>query len=446
MDARYPVLQSISEGRAAAGWEDFDRLTGLPGRMAAFTLLGQALSKGRANEVGVIVAVVDFDRFHLINESRGTVFGDEALKQLGRRFQSKQLSEYTTCRIGGNTFLLFRFFDNEQLVSACTADLKAKLEVPLQVGGQMLYPTCSIGLAECPKHGLTAERLMRHAETALQQAKAAGGNRIGAYTEADANRASRRMELEGALRDALSGGQLSLNYQPIYEASGRLRGFEALLRWTHPELGFVSPAEFVPLAEQTGLIVLIGEWVIREACRMYHEAAQRGLTDIVMAVNLSPLQLRVPAFVETILFVLRESGTPPQAIELEITESVMIDAGEATVAALEQLRDAGVRIALDDFGTGYASLTYLRELPLHTLKLDRSFINHICKQHPERVIVESMISLVHRLGLEVVAEGIEDYDQLLLLREWGCDFMQGYLLGKPIQEAEVGPHLMELVH
>ncbi|MFB9325866.1 putative bifunctional diguanylate cyclase/phosphodiesterase [Paenibacillus aurantiacus] len=445
MDAGYPVrgLLRAAQERVGGKSGELDQLTGLPGRLAAFVLLEQVIAYARGANAEVIVAVVDFDRFHLINESRGTVFGDQTLRLLSERFQAEELAGFIACRIGGNAFVLFKQCRRREEAD-CIASLKAQVEAPLVVDGHVLYPTCSIGIAEYPKNGRGAEKLLRHADTAMQQAKTAGGNRIGVYTEADAVRAGRRLQLEGELRSALERGQLSLHYQPIYEASGRLRGFEALLRWAHPELGAISPAEFVPLAEQTGLIVPIGEWVIREACRMYNEAVGKGNAGIVMAVNLSPVQLRAPAFVDGILRLLAEGGMPASGLELEITESIMLEAGETTIASLRRLRQAGVRIALDDFGTGYASLTYLRELPIHTLKLDRSFIHPICRQHTERVIVESMISLVHRLGLEVVAEGIEDEDQLALLREWGCDFLQGHLLGRPVEARGVGEHLAKL--
>ncbi|TYP70716.1 putative bifunctional diguanylate cyclase/phosphodiesterase [Paenibacillus methanolicus] len=445
MDAGYPVWGWLRNEQEQAGVAPGERdlLTGLPGRLAAFTLLEQVIARAKSARTDVVVAVVDFDRFHLINESKGTVFGDQTLRLLAERFKTEELADFTACRIGGNTFVLFKpCLLREE--SNCIARLKTQAEAPLVVEGHVLYPTCSIGIAEYPKNGRSAERLLRHADTAMQQAKAAGGNRIGAYTEADATRAGRRLKLEGELRGALERHELSLRYQPIYAASGRLRGFEALLRWNHPELGAVSPAEFVPLAEQTGLIVPIGEWVIREACRMQRETTAKGHADIVMAVNLSPVQLRVPSFVDGMLRLLEECGVPASGLELEITESIMLEAGETTIASLDRLRQAGVRIALDDFGTGYASLTYLRELPIHTLKLDRSFIHPICHQHTERVIVESMISLVHRLGLEVVAEGIEDEDQLALLREWGCDLLQGYLLGRPIEARGMDVHLPKL--
>lgn len=445
MDGGYPVRgrHGAEQERSGAMPGELDRLTGLPGRLAAFVLLEQVIAYARRAGTEVVVAVVDFDRFHLINESRGTMFGDQTLRLLAERFRTKALAGFIACRIGGNTFVLFKQCLRREDAD-CIDVLKEQVEAPLVVEGHVLYPTCSIGIAQYPKDGRIAEKLLRHADTAMQQAKSAGGNRIGAYTEADAVRAGRRLQLEGELRGALERGELSLHYQPIYASSGRLRGFEALLRWMHPELGAISPAEFVPLAEQSGLIVPIGEWVIREACSMHKRAADGGNADIVMAVNLSPVQLRAPSFVDGLFRLLDECGMPASGLELEITEHMMLEAGGTTIAALNRLRQAGVRLALDDFGTGYASLTYLRELPIHTLKLDRSFIQHICHQHTERVIVESMISLVHRLGLEVVAEGIEHEDQLALLREWGCDLLQGYLLGRPVEARGVDAHLQKL--
>ncbi|MBW7476024.1 EAL domain-containing protein [Paenibacillus oenotherae] len=256
-------------------------------------------------------------------------------------------------------------------------------------------------------------------------------------------RSYRELELMNALGEALDREQLRLCYQPIYGASGRLRGFEALLRWDHADYGPVSPAEFVPLAEQSLQIVPIGEWVIHEACRMLHAANNKGLGILIMSVNVSTLQLQSPGFVETVLRILDSTNTPPQCLELEITEGIRIDSRGPIITNLCRLRDAGVRIALDDFGEGHTSFAYLRLLPLHTLKLDRSFIEHLCDSSRDRIMVESLITLIHRLGLEVVAEGIEDSGQLKLLQEWNCDFHQGYLLGMPLEGTGIGPHLLQ---
>ena len=426
--------------------EVVDALTGLPGRKAAFAMLARAAMLAKRTGRHVLAALVDVDRFYIINETRGTAFGDETLRQIARRLGKLEPWSSHAHRIGGNTFVLFRLVGPEtemREADALIQELKHAVEDVLIVRGQSLYPFCSIGVSRYPCDGDTAEQIVRHADTALRQAKAAGGNRIASYAEDGMAQVNRTEELRSALRHAMSANALSLRYQPLYESSGALRGFEALLRWRHPELGDISPAEFVPLAEQSGQIVKIGEWVLGEACRMLNRAEARGLRPLVMSVNLSPLQLRAPGFVDSLQHILDQTGTRAECLELEITESMMIDADESVNTVLYRLRGMGIRIALDDFGVGYASLTYLRKLPLHTLKLDRSFIRHIGEQSAEHVIVRTMISLVHQLGFEVVAEGVETEDQFRLLREWGCNFYQGYLLAGPLEEEAVGAHLLK---
>ncbi|MBM7568973.1 putative bifunctional diguanylate cyclase/phosphodiesterase [Paenibacillus sacheonensis] len=424
--------------------EVYDFLTGLPGRRAAFAMLARTVTLARRTGRTVLAALVDIDRFYLVNETKGTAFGDEALRQLAARVRDPKPWSCQAHRFGGNAFLLFGLADggsgkdkNETWIK----ELKQSIEEALPVRGQNQYLSCSIGVSRFPEHGETAELLVRHADTALREAKTAGGNRIMVYAEDGTARISRLEKLRCSLRTVLSDHALSLYYQPLYEASGALRGFEALLRWRHPELGEVSPAEFIPLAEESGMIVKIGEWVLEEACGMLRRVQAKGMGQVTMSVNISPLQLRVPEFADVLQRILRQTEAKPECLELEITESKMIDVdSENTI--MHQLRGMGVRIALDDFGVGYASLTYLRKLPLHTLKLDRSFIRCIGEKSAEQAIVRSMIALVHQLGLEVVAEGVETEAQLRLLREWDCDYYQGYLLSQPMAEQTVGVPLL----
>lgn len=424
----------------------YDALTGLPGRKAAFAMLARAISLAKKCGRGVIAALVDMDRFYLINETRGTAFGDEALRQMANRLYELSHWSCSVYRLSGNTFLLFRMLKLDTAAKEADAlieELKNSVESLLQVRGQQLYPFCSIGVSSFPADGDTAELIVRHADTALRQAKAAGGNQVAVYTEDDVAHINRIEELRRALRGIDPSEQLTLHYQPIYDAAGRLRGMEALLRWHHMQLGNIAPDEFISLAEQSGQIVEIGEWVLSEVCRMIHRVRSKGLQDIIISVNLSPLQITAPGFVETLQCMLALTDTPAECLEFEITESIMIDSSKRTTAVLGALRAMGVRIALDDFGIGYASLTYLRELPLHTLKLDRSFICHITEQHAEAAIVKAMISLVHELGFEAVAEGVETKEQFDLLRSWGCDLFQGYLLGKPMQEEALCGRLLQ---
>ncbi|MBO7748099.1 bifunctional diguanylate cyclase/phosphodiesterase [Paenibacillus sp. MWE-103] len=435
----------IARKGAPALGEVVDSLTGLPGRKAAFAMLARAVVLARQTGRRVLAALVDVDRFYIVNETKGTAFGDEALRQIARRLKRLEPWSGSVYRLSGNTFLLFRLAgwdaendDADALVGA----LKQAAEERLSVRGEPLHPFCSIGVSGYPGDGETAERIVRHADTALRQAKAAGGNRVVFYAEDDMSEVSRTEQLRVSLRHAPAANALSLRYQPLYDAAGRLRGVEALLRWRHPELGDIPPAEFVPLAERSGQIVRIGEWVLAETCGMLRRARAKGMPPLVASVNLSPLQLRVPGFAETLRRILAQTGTKPEWLELEITESMMIGADEGVSEALRRIRAMGVRIALDDFGVGFASLTYLCKLPLHTLKLDRSFVRHLGSQDAEQVVVRTMIALAHELGFEVVAEGVETPEQLRLLREWGCDFFQGYLLAGPLDEEAVGPPLL----
>ncbi|AZN39421.1 putative bifunctional diguanylate cyclase/phosphodiesterase [Paenibacillus albus] len=442
MELLDPIIQRETMPRRinAPTAQMYDALTGLPSRKAAFAMLARAISLAKKCGRGVLAALVDMDRFYLINETRGTAFGDEVLRQMANRLYELSHWSASVYRLSGNTFLLFQMLqldtaskESERLIE----ELKNSVESLLYVRGHQLYPFCSIGVSSFPADGDTAELIVRHADTALRQAKAAGGNQVAVYTEDDVVHINRMEELRRALRSILPSEQLSLNYQPIYDAAGRLRGLEALLRWQHELLGNIPPGEFITLAEQSGQIVEIGEWVLSEACQMIHRTRSKGLTDIIISVNLSPVQITAPGFVDTLQRILAQTETPPECLEFEITESIMIDSSKRTTTVLNALRVMGVRIALDDFGIGYASLTYLRELPLHTLKLDRSFICHITEQHAEAAIVKAMISLVHELGFEAVAEGVETIEQFELLRSWGCNLYQGYLLGKPMKEEAI---------
>ncbi|SEO40691.1 bifunctional diguanylate cyclase/phosphodiesterase [Paenibacillus sp. OV219] len=448
MELLDPIIQEETMPRRmnAPTTQMYDTLTGLPGRKAAFAMLARAISLAKKCGRGVLAGLVDMDRFYLINETRGTAFGDEALRQMANRLYELSHWSCSVYRLSGNTFLLFRMLqldtaskESERLIE----ELKSSVESLLHVRGQQLYTFCSIGVSSFPADGDTAELIVRHADTALRQAKAAGGNQVAVYIEDDVAHINRMEELRRALRTILPSEHLSLHYQPIYDAAGRLRGLEALLRWHHELLGNIPPGEFITLAEQSGQIVEIGEWVLSEVCRMIHRTRSKGLNDIIISVNLSPMQITAPGFVETLQCILALTNTPAECLEFEITESIMIVSSKHTTTVLNALRAMGVRIALDDFGIGYASLTYLRELPLHTLKLDRSFICHITEQHAEAAIVKAMISLVHELGFEAVAEGVETKEQFELLRSWGCNLYQGYLLGKPMQEDAICAKLQQ---
>lgn len=412
-----------------------EALTGSLGRKEAFAQLEVAVNVVRAAGKRMVVALVDVDRFYRVNESKGMEFGNHVLFIIGKRLEEARTGASTVSRIGGNTFLVAMPVDkDEDLGWEAVEAIKYAVELPIDDEGAELYLTSSIGAAVFPQDGRTSEQLISRAELALYQSKEQGGNRALFYNIEDTLRLNRRIDIETALRPALYLRQFHLSYQPIYRISdGRLRGFEALIRWEHPELGAVSPSEFIPIAEHNGLIVPIGEWVLREACKMLSGMNKYGLNKLIMSVNVSLGQLQDPTFFRTVLHVLQEYGIEASSIELEITENIMLYSSDAAISSLSRLRAAGVRIALDDFGTGYSSLMNLKQLPIQCLKIDKSFIRKIDLQSAERVIVEGVIRLVHKLGVEVIAEGVEYEEQYRLLSEWGCNFVQGFLLGKPMQ-------------
>jgi EAL domain-containing protein (putative c-di-GMP-specific phosphodiesterase class I) len=306
-----------------------------------------------------------------------------------------------------------------------------QLSQPLSIEERELVVTCSIGIAVYPDDGRDAETLIRNADAAMYHAKELGRANYQFFTEQMNQAASRRLQLENDLRRALRKGELRLHYQPIVEgASGRIAGHEALARWQHPERGLVYPAEFIQLAEETGLILKIGEWVLGEACRWStFIGAERGMQ---VAVNLSARQFNDPQLPKMVARALKESGLPPRLLELEITESLAMRETDATLATLRKLKELGVSIAIDDFGTGYSSLAYLKRFPVDKLKIDRSFITELPGDRDQGAIVSAIIALAHALQIRVVAEGVETAEQREFLRSCGCDFIQGYLVGKPV--------------
>jgi diguanylate cyclase (GGDEF)-like protein len=415
-----------------------DALTGLPGRNEAFAQLEVAVNVVRATGKRMVVALVDLDQFYRVNETKGTEFGNDVLCIMGKRLADARMVSTTVSRVGGNRFLVAMPVEHDEHQSLqAVEEIKNAIERPIDVDGTELYLTTSIGATLFPQDGRTSEQLICRAESALYQSKEQGGNRARFYNTEDTIHLTRRIDIEAALRPALYLQQFHLSYQPIYRISdGKLRGFEALIRWHHEELGEIAPSEFIPIAEHSGLIVPIGNWVLRESCRMLANMSEYSLNNLIMSINVSPLQLQDSAFSQTILNALKDHKLDPSCFELEITENMMINSSDMALSNLSWLRAAGVRIVLDDFGAGYSSLANLKQLPVQALKIDKSFIKQIDRHSAERVIVEGIIKLAHKLGLEVIAEGVEYKEQYELLCEWGCNYVQGYLLGKP-QEPDV---------
>jgi diguanylate cyclase (GGDEF)-like protein len=408
-------------------------LASLPERQEAYAQLEVALSRARASGQRLVVALIQIDRFYGVNEAKGLEAGNQVLESIGGRLMQAGSDAAFVSLISGDTFLMAREISYSQAECAGAVEaMKYAAQYPIEYEGTELNLTASIGTCLFPQNGRTSERLLGHAETALFKSREQGGNRITFYSEEETKQMNRWLEIGAALRPALYLRQFHLSFQPIFRTdSGRLRGFEALIRWNHPELGTIWPAEFIPIAEQNGLIVPIGEWVLQEACRMLAGMQEYRQKELVISVNVSHVQLMDGAFCNMLSHVLSEVGIVPSSLELEVKEDVILHFTDKTLSVLSQLRALGVRITLDNFGEGYASLVNLKQLPINSVKISKSFIKQIDVPSVERHIVEAMIGLLHKLEIEVIAGGVEYEEQYELLREWECDFVQGFLLGSP---------------
>jgi diguanylate cyclase (GGDEF)-like protein len=377
---------------------------------------------------------LDLDQFKVINDTLGHPAGDALLIEAAHRVQAAAKGHFVA-RLGGDEFVVVQTVadDRNAIDRLARAILEAMAE-PLTIDGNELVPSTSIGIAISPDDGADGETLLRNADLALYRAKEAGRGTYAFFEESLNERAQQRRQLESDLRLALDLGQLELHYQPLFDLEqNRVCSFEALLRWNHPTRGQISPVEFIPVAEDTGLIVPIGAWVVREACA---QAAQWP-EHIRIAVNVSPVQFHRGALNDTILRALAVSGLAPNRLEVEITESIFLEGSDATLKLLHSLRSIGVRVALDDFGTGYSSLSYLQSFPFDKLKIDRSFIQNLLTREGASAIVRAITELAHALNIETTAEGVEETAQLMELRAHGCSSVQGFLFAEPMTLADV---------
>ncbi|HEY2705006.1 MAG TPA: EAL domain-containing protein [Candidatus Dormibacteraeota bacterium] len=416
-----------------------DPLTGLPNRALFVDRLEQALVRNLRRSSTIAVLFVDLDRFKVVNDSLGHAAGDRVLSVLGERLCSVLRPGDTVARFGGDEFtVLCTDLEDEKEAFAIAERITAVLATPFDLEGAAVVLTASIGIALATADHPDAHTLIRNADAAMYRAKEHGRARWLLFDEAIHRRAVERLETEVALRRSLEAGDFRLHYQPIVDADGGLAGFEALVRWQHPSRGLVAPADFIPLAEETGLIERLGAWVITEACRQARrwQGMRPGGHPLLMSVNVSARQLRTLSMGELVVDALRSGGLPPQDLCLEITESALIEDVDATMEALEALHAVGVRLAVDDFGTGYTTLKNLKRFPIDIIKVDASFVAGLGRDRGDAAITMAVIRLAHALGMVTVAEGVETEQQLDLLRTLGCDMVQGYHLGRPLPADE----------
>jgi diguanylate cyclase (GGDEF)-like protein len=415
-----------------------DDLTSLPNRLMLIQCLDQALSRQRRAGSQLAILFIDLDRFKVINDSLGHEVGDELLRQVADRLRSQSREGDTVARIGGDEFVVL--VENQEYlrdISACAQRLVEQLSAPYLLGSKDCHVTLSIGISVFPSDGSDSQALLKAADVAKHRAKQMGRNNYQYYLPTMNVHTVERLELESDLRNALERREFILHYQPKVEIkTGMITGTEALLRWNHPLRGLVSPMDFISLAEETGLIVPIGEWVLATACAQNKLWQDQGLPKLGIAVNLSARQFGDSRLLARLTRIIQASGIDPSSLELEITESIMMSHGESAVAVLEQLNSIGVQIAIDDFGTGYSSLGYLKHFPIDTIKVDRSFIRDIPADSGDMKIARAIIAMAHALRLKVVAEGVETAEQLKFLRAQHCDAAQGYFLYRPLPADE----------
>ena len=411
-----------------------DSVTGLPNRHAFNARLTSALKTADETRGDAALLMLDLDNFKRINDTLGHQSGDLLLRSIAHTLTERLEKDETICRIGGDEFAVILEGPGLRERAEKTAEaILAILGEPVFLGGHEIFITASIGISYYPRDAGDQHALVRNADTAMYQAKATGKNVWATFRPRMDNATQRRLALESGLRRALERNEMAVHYQPQASlATGDIVGVEALLRWNHPELGIVEPAEFIPVAEDCGLIGVLGLWVLRTACEQGAAWGKAGLGLLSVAVNLSARQTRDRNLIHAVSEILDQTGLLPCQLELEITESVLMDNMHANVGVLHQFRQRGIRLAIDDFGTGYSSFAYLKRFPLDHLKIDRSFVNEIQRNGEDGAIIAAIVSMAHELGLSVIAEGVETDAQAAFLRKSGCDIMQGYFFAEPM--------------
>ena len=415
-----------------------DPLTTLPNRALFIERLRKTMEFPATEPSAVAVMLIDLDRFKAVNDSLGHSFGDAILREVSARLRQITGGAGLVARLGGDEFLVLAKVEETREVARIANQIVRRLAETYCIGPHELYLGASVGVTTYPFDNSEADVLISHADEAMYDIKHSGGNGVRFFVPGTSVFTMARIELERDLRHAVELRQLELHYQPQVDiASGRIRGVEALVRWRHPRHGWISPVDFIPLAESSDLIVEIGRWILGEACRQAHAWHLEGLTDISVAVNLSARQFRQPDLLATILNAVTANSLEPSHLDLELTESLVMSDADRSIESLEQLHGAGFQIAVDDFGTGYSSMSYLKRLPVRKLKIYRSFISDLGTDLKSESIVRSVIALAHGLGMVVIAEGVETARQLECLHDFECDQYQGYLFSRPRNAADI---------
>lgn len=436
------TLQDITERKKTE--EDItylayhDVLTDLPNRKSFYIRLEEELEQCRRRTVDNKWALLflDLDRFKNVNDTLGHDTGDELLIQVGKRIKTCIRRSDHIFRLGGDEFtVILNYLSQDIDVAKVAMKLREEIARPYWVKGQEIFITASIGISVYPDDGGDVEVLVRNADMAMYAAKEEGeGYRF--FIEEMNQKALERMRLESSLRTALARNEFIVYYQPLVNTNGGIMGMEALLRWQHPEMGLVGPAHFIPLAEETGTIVPIGEWVLRKACEMAKKWQQAGFEDLFVAVNLSARQFREVDLVDKVKGILADTGLGPELLKLEVTESGVMEDPEGAIAKMRELRALGIRFSIDDFGTGYSSLSYLKRFPIDTLKIDRSFVCDSTNNRDDQEIIKTIIAMAQNLNIDTVAEGVETPEQMTFLCQEGCRIMQGFYFGRPMPDVE----------
>lgn len=421
-----------------------DPLTGLANRSLFYDRMHKSVSRAKRSKSSIAILLIDFDRFKNINDSLGHDAGDAFLKLVAQRLQDDLRDTDTVARLGGDEFVVvLENIVQSEVVENIAQKLLYLLAEPVNIQGYEIAATASIGISVFPNDGDSIDQLLKHADAAMYRAKAAGKNRFQFFTKAMGDSAVNYLLLENDLRRAIEQQELTLYYQPQLDLSNsRIVGVEALVRWVHRDRGVVSPAHFIPLAEETGLIIPLGEWVLRHACQRFQHWLSNGLNFGKIGVNLSTRQFREAHFEKLVTRALDESKLAPEYLELEITESSAMENAAQSIDMLNCLSNMGLSLAIDDFGTGYSSLSYLRKFPIQKLKIDRSFIKDIDSNIQDAAIAKSIVDLAHNMSLQVIAEGVERLSQARWLIDRGCDQAQGFYYSKPLSEE----HLMAMVN